>query len=165
MDSYYVPLDHLPFGVREKCNFDAPDLLDWPLMIDHVRELKQGRAVAQPIYSFERHARLTETHIFRPAKFLIVEGIFALHDAAMRDLMDLRVFVEAPDGLCFERRLDRDTMERGRTPESVTSQYEATVRPGAEQYVLPSAAFADVVVKGNQLLALSVESVLKALGA
>jgi uridine kinase len=163
MDHYYLPLNHLPFAVREQSNFDDPVLLDWPLLNAHVRSLKQGQSVAQPVYSFEHHARKTETVCFEPVRNLIVEGIFALHDPELRDLMDVRVFVAAPDGLCFERRLDRDISERGRTRESVVSQYEATVRPGAEQFILPTEAFAHVVVKGDQHLPLSVEAVINRL--
>jgi uridine kinase len=148
LDSYYRALDHLPFEERVKCNFDHPDSLDWELIHADLERVAAGEAIDEPIYLFDQHARADETRRVEPEPFVIVEGLFALYDARVRALMNVRIFVTAPDAVCLERRLARDTVERGRTKASVLRQYEETVRPMAEQYVLPTERYADLVVSG-----------------
>lgn len=152
LDSYYRPLPHLTFEERCRSNFDHPDALDWPLIHEHVKAIGQGRIIEEPIYRFDTHARAPETRLIEPAPFVILEGLFALHDPSVRALLDARIFVIAPDDVCLARRLARDTVERGRTRDSVLRQYAETVRPMAELYVLPSRHHADLVVSGVEPL-------------
>lgn len=160
LDSYYHPLDHLPFPERERSNFDHPDALDWDLLIQHLTGLASGSPVEEPVYDFSRHTRAMQTRLVRPTRFLILEGILALHHASVRALCGLKVYVEAPDDCCLQRRMARDIAERGRTPESVERQYEETVRPMAAQFVWPSRQWADLVVTGTSCLTESQDAVL-----
>lgn len=148
LDSYYRALTHLPFEERVKCNFDHPDSLDWERIHGDVARISRGQAIDEPVYLFDKHSRAPETRRVEPAAFVIVEGLFALHDPAVRSLLDVGIFVEAPDEICLERRIMRDTVERGRTRASVLAQYAATVRPMAERYVRPTKRHADLVVSG-----------------
>ncbi len=148
LDSYYRPLSHLSFEDRARWNFDHPDSLDWELIHDHLQRLAAGKPIDEPIYLFDLHARAPETRHVEAAPFVIVEGLFTLYDARVRSLLDARIFVSAPDEVCLERRLARDVVERGRTPESVREQYARTVRPMAEQYVLPTRIYAGLIVSG-----------------
>ena len=160
-DNYYLDLGHMPPAERCQQNFDDPALIETPLLFADMRELAAGRAIERPVYDFATHTRVhggTET-VF-PGKWLLVEGIFALHYAELLPLYQLRVYVDTPDPLCFERRLKRDVEQRGRSPESVREQYEATVRPASMSFVRPSAANADLVVDGSDALDWKVEQVL-----
>jgi uridine kinase len=148
LDSYYRALAHLPFEERVKCNFDHPDSLDWPLIHADLDRISRGEPIDEPIYLFDRHSRAAETRRVQAAPFVIVEGLFALYDPYVRSLLDARIFVSAPDEVCLARRISRDTLERGRTRESVLEQYARTVRPMAERFVLPTERFADLVVSG-----------------
>ena len=165
LDSYYRSLDHLPKEERDLCDFDDPAMLDWDLINQHLAELGRGRRIERPIYSFASHARLAETEPLVPGPFVVVEGIFALHDASVREKLGLRVYVHTPDEICFERRSRRDVIERGRTEESVREQYEKTVRPGAMRFVWPTEQFADLVVSGTQELRDSIDEVLRRIPA
>ncbi len=151
-DSYYRDLSHLPFENRCGTNFDVPDSLDHDLLFRHIALLAEGREIQKPVYDFTRHVRAAEIERLRPGKFLIVEGLFALYWEDIRELLGTKVFVTAPDPLCYERRRERDVRERGRTVQSVEEQYRLTVRPMAEQYILPTREFADVVVSGTDPL-------------
>ena len=148
LDSYYRPLSHLSFEERCRCNFDHPDALDWELIRADVERLRRGEAIDEPVYLFDQHSRAAVTRRVEPAPFIILEGLFALHDECVRGLLHARIFVVAPDDVCLSRRLARDTVERGRTVESVLRQYAGTVRPMAERLVLPTREFADLVVSG-----------------
>ena len=163
LDSYYLPLTHLTKAERDQCDFDSPEMLDWPVINTQLRELSEGRAIERPVYSFETHARKPETERLEPARFIVVEGIFALHDADVRAQMNLCVYVRTPDDICFGRRMSRDVVERGRSEASVRDQYERTVRPGAVRYVCPTERFAGLVVSGTQDIASSVRQVLSAI--
>lgn len=163
LDCYYRELDHLPLGQRHRMNFDHPDALDWDLFLEHLRALSEGRAVDEPVYLFDQHTRAATRRRIEPAPFIIVEGILALHQPDVRSRLDLRVYVDTPDEVCFERRLERDVAERGRTPGSVKAQYEETVRPMAALYVWPSRWWAHLVVPGTGGFGLSVAAVLKAI--
>lgn len=164
LDHYYRDLSHLTYEERCRQNFDHPDIIESDLLIAHVSRLASGHAIRQPQYDFANHTRFTgvDKH-FEAHRLLIVDGIFALHYEGLRALYDLSIYVDTPDDVCYQRRLARDIRERGRTAESVARHYAETVRPMAEQYVRPSAAYADVVVKGTESLDWSVESVFAAM--
>ena len=163
LDSYYRDLPGLPLEQRAQSNFDCPDALESQLLFAHLKALSQGLPFDEPSYDFSRHARTGDSRRIAPARFVIVEGLFVLHWPEVRALLDTRIFVRTAPEVCFSRRLARDVAERGRTPESVYLQYEATVRPGAEKYVYPTEQYADLVVSGEQPLSASVAAVLAAL--
>jgi uridine kinase len=148
LDAYYCDLNAIPLEERARCNFDHPDALDWPLIHSDVTRIAQGLSIDQPVYLFESHARSSEARHIEPAGFVILEGLFALYDPAVRDLLDAKIFVDAPEDVCLERRIRRDTAERGRSRESVIEQFERTVRPMARLFVLPTARYADLVISG-----------------
>jgi uridine kinase len=161
LDHYYRDLSHMSAEERCRQNFDHPDQLESELLIAHVKELTEGRTIQYPQYDFSSHTRVRDTTTrLEVDHLLIVDGIFALHYEGLRALYDLSVYVDAPDEICYQRRLRRDICDRGRTPESVALHYAETVRPMAEQYVRPSAQYADLVVDGTASLDWSVEMVL-----
>jgi uridine kinase len=161
LDHYYRDLSHMPLEEREQQNFDDPEALEHDLLIAHAGALKQGGAISRPVYDFAAYTRVpgvgervVEPHV------LLLDGIFALYYPELRALCDLRIYVEATDEVCYERRLTRDVQERGRSPKSVAAHYAATVRPMAERYVRPTAKYADLIVDGVASLDWSVEQVL-----
>jgi uridine kinase len=161
LDNYYRDLSHLEPRERARTNFDDPATIESSLLAEHVAALARGEAIERPLYDFATHTRVrNETETVAPAPFVIVEGIFALCYAELLPMYKLRVYVDAPDDLCYERRLNRDVVDRGRTSESVREQYEATVRPSADQWVRPSGANADLVVDGMLELDWKVEWVI-----
>jgi uridine kinase len=145
-DRYYRDRNDLRLEERAALNYDHPNSLETDLLVRHVQELKRGDPVQVPAYDFTRHARLTETETFQPRRALIVEGILVFTDAALRDLMDLKVFVDTDSDTRFIRRLQRDVAERGRTMDSVIDQYQGTVKPMHLEFVEPSKRYADVIV-------------------
>jgi uridine kinase len=161
LDSYYRDLSSMTPAERGRVNFDAPFALDHELLIRHVRALSRGEAVRRPVYDFATHTRLAHFESFCANEYLILEGLFALYWPELRELSDTRVFVDAPDKVCLGRRQLRDVSERGRTADSVLSQFTETVRPMAEQYVRPTSKYADVILSGDQLLSSSVDAVLE----
>lgn len=161
LDNYYRDLGHMPFSERIRQNFDDPALIESPLLAADVAALARGEAIDRPLYDFSTHTRVVgRTEHVAASRFLIVEGLFALYYPELLPLYSLRVYVETPDEVCFERRMKRDIEERGRTPESVRMQYEATVRPSSLAFVRPSAVHADVTVDGTDALDWKVERVL-----
>lgn len=165
LDRYYRDLGHMSFEERCRQNFDHPDQLDSELLIAHMGELAAGRPIEYPQYDFSTHTRLRGgTTRLEPGHLVVVEGIFALYYDGLREFYDLSVYVDAPDEVCYRRRLARDVRERGRTPESVAMHYAETVRPMAERYVRPSAQHADLLVDGTASLDWAVEMVLTGLG-
>lgn len=159
LDHYYLDLSHLPFDERCHQNFDHPESLDWPLIERQLAALKRGESIDRPDYDFATHTRRARRIAVAPASFVLVDGIFALHER-VRSLYDTRVFVDLEDEVCLERRIARDVRERGRTRESVIQQYDTTVRPMCQRYVLPSRAFADVVIRGDWPLDRSASEIL-----
>ena len=145
-DRYYRDRNDLRLEERAALNYDHPNSLETDLLVRHVQELKRGNAIQVPAYDFTRHARLTETETFQPRRALIVEGILVFTDAALRDLMDIKVFVDTDSDTRFIRRLQRDVAERGRTMESVIDQYQGTVKPMHLEFVEPSKRYADVII-------------------
>jgi uridine kinase len=158
-------MEEIPLEERKKVNFDHPDALDWELLHEHLQAIAAGRPFDEPVYSFADYARTSETRRIEPHEFLIVEGLFVLYWPELRGMLDTRVFVETDPAVCYLRRLRRDTAERGRTPESVRDQYERTVRPSAERFVIPTRAYANLVVSGEEPLDASTDAVLRALSA
>jgi len=163
LDSYYRGMEEIPLETRKKVNFDHPDSLEWPLLREHLEALAAGLPFDEPVYSFADYARTTGTKRIEPSEFVIVEGLFVFHWPELRALLDTKVYVETDPSVCFNRRLKRDVAERGRTPESVCEQYDRTVRPSAEWFVIPSRKFADLAVSGEEPLERSTTKVLVAL--
>ena len=145
-DRYYRDRNDLRLEERAALNYDHPDALETDLMVQHVRALKAGKAVDVPQYDFTRHARLSETETFQPRRALIVEGILVFTDPALRELMDIKVFVDTDSDTRFIRRLQRDVAQRGRTMDSVIDQYQHTVKPMHFEFVEPSKRYADVII-------------------
>jgi uridine kinase len=164
LDLYYRDLSHFPLDSRHKLNFDHPDSLESELIIEHVRALAKGEAIQRPVYDFKTHSRVIGSFdTIVPAQVVIVEGILALHYEELFPLYNFSIYVNAPNEICLKRRIYRDMLERGRTEESVRVQFEATAKPMADLYVVPSAARASVVVEGTDALDWSVEQVLQRL--
>lgn len=165
-DNYYRDLAHLPPAERPRQNFDDPNIIESPLLIKHVEALAQGRPIERPLYDFAAFIRMPgKTETFHPGPYVIVEGLFALFYSELLPFYELRIYVDTPDELCFERRLKRDMEERGRTAESVRQQYDATVRPASLAYVRPSALNADLTLDGTGALDWKVERILSEMRA
>ena len=161
LDHYYCDLGQLPFEERVRQNFDDPAIIESPLLAAHVAALSRGESIERPVYDFGTYTRLRgRTEQVRAGAYLLVEGLFALYYPDLLPLYQLRVFVDTPDDVCFERRLKRDVEQRGRTPESVRKQYEATVRPASLRFVRPTVRSADLVIDGTEALDWKVEQVL-----
>jgi uridine kinase len=145
-DRYYRDHNELRLEERAALNYDHPDALETDLMVRHVRELTAGLPVELPSYDFSRHARRQATKRVQPRRAIIVEGILIYTDPALRDLMDIKVFVDTDDDTRFIRRLQRDVAERGRTMQSVIDQYLSTVKPMHLEFVEPSKRYADIII-------------------
>jgi len=145
-DSYYRDRSAVPPEKRARLNYDHPDALDTSLLVTHLHELRAGRPVEIPVYDFTDHTRLTDTVRIEPRKVVIVEGMLILAEPALRDLMDIRVFVDADPDLRLIRRVERDVSERGRSIQSVLEQYLETVRPMHLEFVEPSRRWAHLVI-------------------
>ena len=145
-DRYYRDRNDLRLEERAALNYDHPDSLETDLLVRHVHELRDGRPIEAPVYDFARHARTAKTEAIAPGRAVIVEGILIYTDAALRGLMDVKVFVDTDDDTRFIRRLRRDIAERGRSVESVIEQYLSTVKPMHLEFVEPSKRYADIIV-------------------
>ena len=164
LDLYYRDLSQFPLDERDKRNFDHPDSLESELFLEHIRRLAEGCTIQRPVYDFSRHERVAEAfEEVTPSRFVIVEGILALHYAELWPMYDFSIYVDAPNEICLNRRIYRDMRERGRTEASVRAQFEATARPMAERYVLPSQTRATMTVSGTEALDWSIEQVLRGL--
>jgi uridine kinase len=145
-DAYYRNLGDMPLELRHKVNFDHPDAIDISLMMNHMEALRAGENIEQPTYDYATHSRRAETLHVEPRPVIIVEGILVFFDPQMRRLMDLKIFVDCDADIRFIRRLDRDVHERGRSLDSIISQYQTTVRPMHLQFVEPSKRYADIII-------------------
>ena len=145
-DSYYRDLASVPPQQRAEVNFDHPDSLETELLVEHLSELLRGRTIQKPVYDFTIHTRLPETITVAPKPVIIVEGILVLVDRKLRELMDLKIYVDTAPDIRLMRRLQRDVAERGRTMQSVFEQYVATVRPMHDRFVEPSKSEADALI-------------------
>ena len=155
-DNYYRRHDELPLEERSQLNYDEPAALETDLMARHLELLRQGQAIDCPVYDFSAHNRSNETVRVEPQPVIIVEGILIFENKALRELMDIRIFVDTDADIRLCRRIKRDVNKRGRTLESVLTQYQQTVKPMHEKYVEPSKHFADIVVPegGKNMVAL-----------
>ena len=146
----------MPVEERQNINFDHPDAFETDLMVEQLKELKAGKAIRCPVYSYADHQRTSETELIRPSKVVIVEGILIFQDPRLREMLDIKIFVETDADVRILRRALRDVRDRGRTLESVITQYLTTVKPMHEQYVEPSRKYADIIVLegGHNLVAL-----------
>ena len=145
-DHYYRDFPQLSLEERTQLNFDHPDSFDTPLLVEHVRKLSEGQAIDRPVYDFAKYERARETIRIESYPAIILEGILIFENKALRDLMDIKIFVDTDADLRFIRRLRRDIVERGRTVESVAAQYLSTVRPMHLEFVEPSKRHADVII-------------------
>jgi uridine kinase len=145
-DRYYRDRNDLRLEERASLNYDHPDALETDLMVGHLKALREGHAIEAPVYDFTLHARKPVTDTIHPRRAIIVEGILIFADAALRDLMDIKVFVDTDADTRFIRRLKRDVAERGRTMESVMEQYLGTVKPMHFEFVEPTKRYADVIL-------------------
>ena len=144
-DAYYVDRTHQPFDERARANYDHPDAFDWELMNEHLSRLLSGETVPVPVYDYADHNRSREVQMVAPARIVVFEGILALYEPGLRDLFDLKVFVDTDADVRLIRRLQRDVRDRGRTPDSIMAQYMTTVRPSHMQFIEPSKRHADVI--------------------
>jgi uridine kinase len=145
-DSYYLDRAVLQPDERTRINFDNPSAFDWKLLKRHIRALRNGRVIRKPMYNFHTHTRMAETIRVEPRPVLIVEGILVFDDPELREMMGIKVYVDADPDVRFIRRLDRDVRERGRSLESIIEQYMTTVRPMHLQFIEPTKRYADVII-------------------
>jgi uridine kinase len=159
-DAYYKDLKDLPRAQRDLVNFDHPNSLETDLLVAHIRELREWKPVDIPIYDFTDHSRTDRTQRIDPQPVILVEGILIFHEAALRTLFDVKIFVDTDPDIRFIRRLQRDILERGRTVESVIHQYQTTVRPMHLEFVEPSKRHADVIIPEGGLNTVAMDMVV-----
>jgi uridine kinase len=145
-DSYYKDLSNLPPNQRMEINFDHPDSLETALLIEHIQTLKKWKPVQVPVYDFKHHTRTDQFFVVSPQRVILVEGILIFAEAALRKLFDVKIFVDTNDDIRLIRRMQRDITERGRTVDSVITQYMSTVRPMHLEFVEPSKRYADLII-------------------
>jgi len=148
-DAYYKDNGHIPLEERQKINFDHPDSLEFPLLIDHLEKLKNGQTIEMPIYSYLTCLRSKETIMVRPARVVLVEGIMILCDSELRKMLDIKVFVDADADDRLGRVIQRDIVERGRSVLMVLERYHDTVKPSHLQFIEPSKRYADIIIPGG----------------
>jgi len=159
-DAYYKDLSGLPPTQRAEVNFDHPNSLETELMIQHVTRLKDGESVEVPIYDFATHSRTTRTYTVKPRGVILIEGILIFVEPSLRELCDLKIYVDTDSDIRFIRRLQRDISERGRTADSVVKQYMSTVRPMHLEFVEQSKRYADVIIPEGGLNAPALDMVV-----
>lgn len=145
-DAYYRKQDHLEMAVREKTNYDHPEAFEHELLKEHIRQLKSGQAIEMPKYCYKTHTRLSETTPVKPAQIILIEGIMLLTSPELYKEFDIKVFMDTPPDICLIRRLERDIQQRGRSFDSVITQYKTTVRPMYMAFIEPSKQVADLIV-------------------
>lgn len=145
-DSYYKDQSHLSFEERVKTNYDHPFAFDNDLLLEHLKALLDGKPINKPIYNFEKHTREKETVLVYPKDIIILEGILILDDPRIRELLDIKIFVDTDSDVRIIRRITRDIKERGRTLDSVIEQYMTTVRPAHMQFIEPCKRYADIII-------------------
>jgi uridine kinase len=158
-DSYYKDTSHLSYDERVKINFDHPRSIDFELLETHLKELKKGNSINQPVYSFVKHNRTGDTISTKPRKVMIVEGILILSHAEIRDLFDIKIFVHADSDERLIRRLKRDITERGRDINEVLDRYQTTLKPMHQQFIEPMKAYADIIIPNNKYNTVAVDIV------
>ena len=145
-DSYYKDSSHVPAELRQQINFDHPDAFDWPLLLQHIQMLKEGKSIEQPVYHYQTSSRLAETIHVEPRPVIIIEGILALCDLDLRNMMDLKIFVDADPDERLIRVIQRDVVERGRTTEAVMERYTRVLKPMHQQFIEPTKRYADLII-------------------
>ena len=145
-DSYYRANHDIPFEERTKINYDHPNAFDTDIMIDHIKALAEGKPIERPVYDFTIHNRVDETVTVYPAKVIVVEGILIFENAELRDLCDIKVFIDTDADVRIIRRILRDVQERGRMLDNIVDQYLTTVKPMHEMFVEPSKKYADIII-------------------
>jgi uridine kinase len=148
-DSYYKDNTHLSYEERCAINFDHPDSIDFEMLYQHVKLLKMGQAVDQPVYSFEQHNRTGQTVRTEPSNVLIIEGILVLTNPQLRDLFDIKLYVHADADERLIRRIKRDTLERGRDLTEILDRYQNTLKPMHDEFIEPSKIYADIIIPNN----------------
>lgn len=158
-DSYYQDTSHLSYEERVKINFDHPKSIDFDLLVSHLRELKEGNSIEEPIYSFQEHNRTKETRTIQPRKVIIVEGILILTHPDIRDMFNIKIYVHADSDERLIRRLKRDINERGRDLNEVLWRYQTTLKPMHQQFIEPTKEFADIIIPTNRYNTVAVDIV------
>lgn len=158
-DSYYKATHNLNFDERALINFDHPRAIDFELLVSHLKDLKDGKTIDQPVYSFVTHNRTDDTIVTHPRKVMIVEGILILTNPELRDMFDVKIFVHADSDERLIRRLKRDIAERGRDMEEVLNRYQSTLKPMHEQFIEPSKAYADIIIPNDKYNTVAIDVV------
>ena len=160
MDAYYVNFAHLSLDERRKVNWDHPDAFDWPLLVAHLERLAAGESIEKPVYDFVTHSRTDTTVHIPPARVIVVDGILLFNDRRIRDLCDVKIFVDADADLRLIRRIRRDTNKRGRPLDEIIEQYLTTVHPMHLEFVEPTKRYADVIVPRGGHNAVAVDMIV-----
>lgn len=153
-DDYYKNQDYLSMEERVKTNYDHPHAFDWDLLVDQLTDLINLKPINKPLYDYTNHTRSSEIEVVNPAKVIILEGIFCLLEPELRNLLDIKIFVDTDDDECIIRRILRDTKERGRSLDSVIDQYLSNVKPMSQQFIEPTKKYADFIIPrggGNKI--------------
>lgn len=158
-DSYYQDTTHLPYEERVKINFDHPKSIDFDLLVTHLQELKAGKTIEEPVYSFIEHNRTSETRTIHPRKVIIVEGILILTHPEVRNMFDIKIYVHADSDERLIRRLKRDINERARDLDEVLWRYQTTLKPMHQQFIEPTKEFADIIIPTNRYNTVAVDIV------
>ena len=158
-DSYYKKNNNMSYEERSNINFDHPRAIDFELLVEHLKALKQGETIDQPVYSFVTHNRTDDTVTTHPRKVMIVEGILILTNPELRDMFDIKIFVHADSDERLIRRLKRDIAERGRDMEEVLNRYQNTLKPMHQQFIEPTKAFADIIIPNDKYNTVAIDVV------
>jgi uridine kinase len=158
-DSYYKETNGMTYEERCNINFDHPRAIDFDLLVQHLKDLKSGKTISQPVYSFVTHNRTDDTIITHPRKVMIVEGILILTNQELREMFDIKVFVHADSDERLIRRLKRDITERGRDMEEVLNRYQTTLKPMHQQFIEPTKAFADIIIPNDKYNTVAIDVV------
>lgn len=158
-DSYYRDTSHLSYDERIKINFDHPRSIDFELLESHLKQLREGKDIEQPVYSFIKHNRTGDTILTHPRKVMIVEGILILTHPELRELFDIKIFVHADSDERLIRRLKRDITERGRDMDEVLQRYQNTLKPMHQQFIEPTKEFADIIIPNNKYNTVAIDIV------
>lgn len=158
-DSYYKDTSHLTYEERVNINFDHPRSIDFELLVQHLKTLKTGEVIEQPVYSFVQHNRTGDTVSTNPRKVMIVEGILILTNPALRDMFDIKIFVHADSDERLIRRLKRDIAERGRDLDEIITRYQTTLKPMHEQFIEPMKEYADIIIPNNKYNTVAIDIV------
>lgn len=158
-DSYYKDTSNLTYEERTKINFDHPRAIDFELLVQHLKDLKDGKTIEQPVYSFVTHNRTGDVILTHPRKVMIVEDILILTNNELRDMFDVKIFVHADSDERLIRRLKRDIAERGRDMEEVINRYQTTLKPMHEQFIEPTKVFADIIIPNDKYNTVAIDVV------